>query len=91
MKASKFSEVQIAFVLKQAERMERQSVRCAARRAFRMQRFTSMDCSPFASFTLKRFDAGRLQTSIRRHHFRSAQMGYPHTYASTNGRPCRPL
>ncbi len=85
MKVSKFSEAQIAFVLKQAE--DGTSIAEVCRKAGGGRwRFISMDCSPFASGKIAWFDGGRLQTSIRRHCIERAQMGYPHTYASTIGR-----
>ncbi len=88
MKTSRSSGPQILAILRQAEGGIPGPV-CAGSTERAQRRFISMVGSPFASLMLKRSDIDRLQTSIRCHHFRSAQMEYPHTYASTNGRPCR--
>ena len=50
---------------------------------------TSMDGPPVAS-DVDLSGVGQLQTSIRHHPYRGAQMGNPHAPASTVGRPLRP-
>lgn len=75
MKKQRFTEQQIIGVLREQDAGTKAANLCC-KHGISEAKFKTMDCSPFASLMLKRSDAGRLQTSIRRHHFRSAQMGY---------------
>ena len=74
MKRSRFSDEQFIGILKEHQ-AGLSAVELCRKYGVSDATFYIYGLFPFASMLLNRSDAGRLQTSIRRHHFRSAQMG----------------